>query len=190
MLVKLVFVFIVASALVVPVVVVGLIFVGGPSMDETCDGRAVVISAAGTAAFDTKWDTFDAALDAGTPSTVSFNESEITSRAETFLLENDVDVEGLLVCLRSGEGEAVGEFDFPILPGGVRARIRGTVDLSGSSPELDVTDFDVGSVPGFFANLARGAITGAAQDALDDLDLEHGLNLTLSDNEAALDGTP
>ncbi len=66
-----------------------------PSGDQAgaVSGSALSVSAANAASFQQKWDDFDALLDGGTPSSVVFNESEVSSRAnQYFTEESDLDL--------------------------------------------------------------------------------------------------
>ena len=119
----------VVGVVVVAVVSAGLAISGGPG-DCTPGGGPISVSAANAQAFQLKWDAFDQLLDAGSPSSVSFSESEVSSRADQFVREEtDVDVDDLRVCFHDGFAEVSGKLNSGI---GINSevRIRGSVDLS------------------------------------------------------------
>jgi hypothetical protein len=145
------------------------------------------------------WDAFNAALDAGQESSVSFDESHVTSRANTFLDEKDVPVvSDVTICFGDGTAEAYGKAEVPGLAGvpifgglfDAKARIRGTMDLSGSEPMIEIDDLDVGNVPGPVANRVRDRIEDAVNDALADFDVEHHYTVTFTEGLVTVAGTP
>ncbi|MCH7578564.1 MAG: hypothetical protein IH822_12380, partial [Chloroflexi bacterium] len=71
-----------------------LSFSGGPS-PCTPGGGPITVNATNAGGFQQKWDGFDAVLDGGSPSSASFDESEVTSRADQYISdETDVDCGG------------------------------------------------------------------------------------------------
>jgi hypothetical protein len=176
-------------SVIVGVIVMGFAVVGGPS---ACDpgGGPIVLSEANADSFQQKWDAFDASLDAGTPATVTFTESEISSRAVR-AAEGDIDdqdwIQDFRVCIYDGEGAISGTVN---LPGflDIKFRAKGTAYITDQL-RVKPEKVEVGSIPGFF-----GEWVDASPD--DDVDLfekddfEHDYTLTLREGEAEIVGTP
>jgi len=173
------------------IIVVGfsvvLAFVGSPGR---CDpgGGTVSIGPQNADAFRSKWDQYNQALDAG-PASVTFNESEITSRAEEYLEGNNAPVKDILVCLHAGFGEASGSLDTPL---GIDAdvRVKGNMDLTGDHPKAQIDDISVGGIPDFLTDPVKGYLEDLIEHQLDDIDLDHSHAPTLSEGSAQLQGTP
>ena len=165
----------VGAAVVFVIVVVILVFVGGPDLDAECDDRVINPAGHSDSAFDAKWEAFDDAVGTGVAASVVFDEAELTQRAQSFLIAEDVEeIEDVNICLfADGVGEGRGKIDVPGLPD-INAKIRGRIDLSGDVPVFDIEDFDVGSA-GFIVNAfgAKGAIEDAVNEALEEIHLGH-----------------
>jgi len=165
----------------------GLAITGGPG-DCRPGGGPIVVSDALSDAFQQKWDEFDATLDAGSPASVTFNESEITSRAVTWIEEEEgPDFEDVRVCVHDGYGEATGKLDGPGFVN-VRFKLTGTVTLTGSHPVAEITDVDIGNIPdpllAPFENLAD-------EDALEQIDLDgHSYTVILTEGTVTIEGRP
>lgn len=180
------------AVIVIPVVVVGALYaaavLGSPG---DCDSgeRPVNVSTADAAAFQAKLDDLNARLDAGQPGSFQFTESEATSRAVQWLDEHDAPIDDLKICFNDNEASASGTVDVPFGPN-VDARLTGTLDLTGDSPEANV-DIDVGSVPGFVTGAVEWLVERIADDQLTEIDLEeHDYRLEFADGAATLSGTP
>ena len=108
----------------------GLAITGGPD-DCTPGGGPIEVSDAMSERFQGKWDQFDESLDGGTPASVTFSESEITSRAVNWIEnEGGPDFDDARICLHDGFGEATGSLQ-GWGPFDVKFMIRGTVELRG-----------------------------------------------------------
>ena len=125
---------------------------GGP---EKCTpgGGTMNIDRIYAASFRDKWDAFEDTLDGGAASSVQFNESEISSRAQEYLDEEGVDIDDAQVCIHDGSGEGTGTFKFLGLS--IKAKVTGNLDLSGDKPKADIDDIEVGNVPGFMTARRR-----------------------------------
>ena len=132
----------------------GLILVGGGAlvglsmMDAPapiCAQGVVANSKAAEDSFNTKWRTFDTAVNAGTPSTVTFTKEEVSSRAAAFVLEKNVPAQDVQVhlCQGAGKGEATAKFQ--LAGQGVVAVVAGHVDLAGRKVVVD--SLQLGRVP-------------------------------------------
>ena len=174
---------------VIAAVVIALLALMGSVGACGGDTRLVEVSPSLATQFQDKWDAFNDSLEAGQPATVVFNESEVTSRGTTFLEEKDAPISGLKVCLNPGEGEATAKIDVPFF-GDVDVMVRGTVDLSGSTPKVDIRDIQVGGVPDFIADRIKGQIRSVINDQLDDLDIEHRYDLQIGAGQASISGQP
>jgi hypothetical protein len=166
---------------------VALAVSGGPDACEP-GGDAIVIDQANTDAFNGKWHAFEAALGAGSPASVTFNESEVTSRLNAWNDEKDV-FEEIQVCLHDGYGEATGTLG----RGGVvdaAFKLTGTVALDGDHPQARIDDIDVGKVPGFVLALWEGEAEDPIDDALDNIVLGHTYTVTYTEGAVRIDGQP
>ena len=149
-------------------------------------------------AWQAKWQAFDAQLDAGQSATVSFTESEATSRAQRFLNSKESPVENLKICFHDGSAEATGNVGLPILadlPGigdslNSNVRARGTMDFSGTSPRIVITEIEAGNLPAEAAERLKGRVEGVINDRLDDLLLQHKLSATFTEGKMEISGTP
>jgi hypothetical protein len=119
-----------------------------------------VISSAQAAAFDEKWDTFQGAIDAvnaggsADPSQfVVFTESEISSRANTWVDERNIPMDDIRVCLDEGYG--VGTGTVSILGFDTKVRVKGSVQLNENSAQPRIDEMQVGSVPGWMSGPLR-----------------------------------
>ncbi len=170
-----------------------LAFSNGPGQC-TPGGGPITVNAANAEKFDQKWNDFDAVLDGGSPSSVTFNESELSSRADRYFTEEqDLDFRDVRVCIHDGYGEATGTLD-AILGLEVEIKLKGTMDLTGDTPETEIDDIEFGKVPGWLVGVAE-AIYGAEAEndidlALEDIDLKHTYTPTLTEGEVRIDGVP
>ena len=168
-----------------------LAFSDGPGVC-TPGGGPITVNAANAEKFDQKWDDFDAVLDGGSPSSVTFNESELSSRADRYFREEKgIDFRDVRVCIHDGYAEATGTLD-AILGLEVEVKLKGTMDLTGDTPEVEIDDIEFGKVPGWLVDIAD-AILGAEgdiDDGLDDIELKHTYAPSLTEGEAQIDGVP
>jgi hypothetical protein len=162
-------------AVIFVVVVAILAFTGGPNLDAECGDREIDVSGQTSVAFDGKWDAFDAQVGSGQRSTVSFDEAELTQRAQAFLLDEAIDeLQEITVCLfADGTAEVKGKVDVPGLPD-LSAKIRGRITLTGGVPVFVIDDFDVGNT-GFLVDLfgAEGEVEDGVNEALAKLSLKN-----------------
>src|SRR5438105_5043448 len=77
---------------VIGAVAIGALAVSGSPGDCTSGSGLVAISQANSDSFQHKWDDFNNALGAGSPASVSLTDSEISSRADTYLKANDAPI--------------------------------------------------------------------------------------------------
>ncbi len=184
---------VILSLLIAAVIFTGinviLAFSGGPS-DCTPGGGPITVNAANAAKFQETWDAFDIILDGGSPSSVTFNESEVTSRADQYIRdETDVDFKDIRICIHDGFGEATGSLE-AILGLDTDVKISGTLDLTGDHPAAVDVDIDIGNVPGFITDAIEGFVDDAIDEALEDIELSHTYTPTLTEGQAQIGGVP
>ena len=184
---------VILSLLIAAVIFAGvnviLAFTGGPG-PCTAGGGPITVDAANATAFQEKWDAFDIILDGGSPSSVTFNESEVTSRADQYIRdETDVDFKDIRICIHDGFGEATGSLE-AILGLDTDVKISGTLDLTGDHPVAKDVDIDIGNVPGFITDAIEGFVDDAIDEALEDIELSHTYTPALTEGEAQIDGVP
>ena len=166
-----------------------LAFSGGPGPCTT-DVDLIIVNAANGDGFQQKWDDFDAVLDGGSPSSVNFSESEVTSRADQYIRdETDVDFADVRICIHDGFGEATAKLE-AFLGLETKVKIKGNLDLSGDHPKALDLEIDIGNVPSFITNAIEGFVEDAVDEALEDIDLSHTYTPTLTEGNAQIDGVP
>jgi hypothetical protein len=149
-------------------------------------------------AWQAKWAAFDQQLDAGQTATVSFTESESSSRATRYLDSKDTPVEHLVICFHDGEAEASGKVKLPVLGdlpgvgGAFESSVvaRGTIDFSGSQAKITLTKFEAGNLPSDAADRLKGQVEDAMNNRLDDLTLQHKHTPKFSEGSIEIIGTP
>lgn len=169
-------------------IVAGFAVIGGPD-PCTPGGAAIVISEQHADAFERKWEEFDATLDAGSPATVTFTESEVSSRAirEAEGIDDEDFLQDFRICIHDGYGEMSGTLNFPGFLD-TKFRARGTAYID-KTLNVDIDDVDLGSIPGFLDDWIRGIPDNTAE-VLDEDDFGHTYELTLREGEAHIAGTP
>ena len=181
----------VGAVIVFGLVMSVLAFSNGPGQC-TPGGGPITLSAASADSFDQKWDEMDAILDSGSPSSITLDESEISSRADRYFTEESaLDLRDVQVCIHDGYGEATGTLD-AILGLQVEVKLKGTIDLTGDSPKTDIDDIDFGKVPGWLIDVTDAifGVEGDINGALDDITLKHTYTATLTEGQVQIDGTP
>ena len=162
---------------------------GGPG-PCTPGGGHITVNAANADGFQQKWDAFDVILNGGSPSSVTFSESEISSRADKYVSEEtDVNFEDVRVCIHDGFGEATGKLE-AILGLETKVRFKGNLDLTGDHPVAQDLEIEIGNVPGFITNVIEGFVEDAFDEVLEDIDLSHTYTPTLTEGSAQIDGVP
>ena len=168
-----------------------LAFSNGPGVCKP-GGGPIAVNAANADSFDQKWDDLDATLDGGSPSSITLNESEISSRADRYFTEEQaLDFRDVRVCIHDGYGEATGTLD-AILGLEVEIKLRGTMDLTGDTPKTEIDDIEFGKVPGWLVDIADAifGVEGDIDEALKDIELKHTYTPTLTEGRAKIDGVP
>jgi hypothetical protein len=170
------------------VVAVGALAATGKPADCTPGDGPIVVDTAHADAFKVKWDGFSKVLDAGSPSSVSLTESEISSRADTYLRQKGAPIKAPRVCIHDGDGDAQAQISFLGLT--VHFKVKGTLDLSGGHPKAKIDSMEVGNVPGFLLKPVRSYINRAIDSQLNSVTLDHHYTLTLKPGQADVGGAP
>ena len=160
-----------------------LVFTGSPS---ACVDRQVSVSNQARADLQNKWDGFKL-RSASVPASVTFTEGEITSRGVEYLDEKGIDIENLQVYFCE-DGFAEGTATFVGGGPNIDILIRGTLDLSGDLPLIDIDEIKGGNLPGF---LPLAGLVNFIDD--EDKTLKISVNLTgisFKDGEVTLLGAP
>jgi hypothetical protein len=119
-----------------------LVFAGSPA---TCVDRQIVPSSASSNELRAAWRTYGQQAASGN-ATVTFTEQQVTSRGVEYITEKSVPVEELQVYFcPGGFAEASGEIK--ILGLKSKVVVRGTLDLSGARPRIQINDVRAGSLP-------------------------------------------
>ena len=160
---------------------------GGPA---TCTpgGGPTTIDTANAASFRAKWNALSSALDGGAPSSATFTESEISSRADEYLKQQDAPLKNPRVCIHDGTGDATATFSF--LGFDAKFKISGTMKLDGPHPKANIDSIEIGNIPGFMLAPAERFVNRALDDVLDGVDMDHKYTPTLTNGQAAIAGTP
>lgn len=167
----------------------GLAISGGPGDCEPGGGE-IVVSDAMSDAFQQKWDAFDATLDAGSSASVTFNESEVTSRAVVWIRdEGGPDFDDARICIHDGFGEASGTLRSLGLD--LEFKITGSVELTQSRIVVRIDDVDIGNVPDLLLGPFESQAENPIEEGLDDFDLGgHTYTVTLTEGIVTIDGQP
>ena len=177
----------------VPLAAVGLFILAVSGSPGSCENeeRPILDTAERAIVFQLKWDRFNDTLDAGQESAVVLSESEVTSRARLWVDEQDVPVSDLLICFSVEGGAASGQVDVPFFPGDVDVLIRGTVDLRGEHPDIEIDELEVGNLPGPLTGLVEGFIEALINDQEEELELpEHDYGITFGEGDITIGGQP
>lgn len=166
-----------------------LLFSGSPGAC-TAGGGPISVDAVHAVTFEQKWDAFAATLDGGSPSRVILSESEISSRADTYLRDKtDHSFRDIRVCIHDGFGEVSGTVRLKGVE--LPVRIRGRLDFSGDHPVPKISGIQVGKMPSFLTGFAAAFFEDAIEDGLrDDIHLSHPLASTLAEGDATISGRP
>jgi len=166
-----------------------LAITGSPGECDS-DGRTIVADLSSAASFQQKWDDMNDTLDAGQPSSAAFTESEATSRAQVWVEQNDAPVSDLRLCFNVDGGSGSAKVDIPFVPGDVNVLVKGTLDLTGDKPKVEVTDIEMGRLPGPVASRIEDFITRLIDHETDGITLKHDYGLQFADGQVTITGQP
>ena len=178
----------VGLVVILAVVVLAAAFAGSPGECDSGD-RQVDSNPALAQQLQAKLDQLNAQLDAGQAASITFDESEATSRGRQFLDDESAPIADLKICFSSDGPSASGNLD-AVLGLDVTAKVSGDLSLDGQHPRVDNLDINVGAVPGFAAGGLEGVVEGVINDQLEHISLEHQLTITFGEGTATLSGQP
>lgn len=175
-----------------PIAALGLFVVAVTGEPGTCeaDERPIVVSDEAAAAYVSAWDSFEAALDAGQPATVSFTETEVTSRARQWLEERDSPIHDLLVCFSDGAASASAKIDLPFVPGDADVLVDGTLVLTDEHAVANIDELEVGGLPTLLSEPIQSFVDDVIEDEAVDLVLQHDYELSFSEGSVTVSGQP
>lgn len=178
--------------LATPVVIVALFFFAIAGSPGACGDatRPITTSDDLASLFQGKWDGLDAALDAGQPASVTFTESEVTSRTAAWLSEQDAPIDDVLICFDDDTASASAKIDIPLVPGDIDVLVSGTLILTGEVVQIQVDEIEVGGLPGLLTELVEGFIDDIFEDQTEELVLEHTYTLVFTEGAVTVSGLP
>ncbi len=173
------------AAIVVATVVSGVLVLSGTP--TPCVDREIPVSAAASQAFDDKWDAFHDQIKVA-PSAVTFSETEVTSRGVDYLDDAGVPVDDVQIYLcPQGYGEMTGTMSLAGLDADVL--IRGTVDVSGDDPSVDIDKIEAGNLPSFIATNLVNAVLD--QGGVKTFETDDNLtSIVITDGSVTVAGAP
>jgi hypothetical protein len=156
--------------------------------------RDVVTDPALAQHWQERWDAFQAQINAGEGVSITFEESELTSRATQWLGAEDIPLKRVTICFYGGEAEARATAEVPVVSdipflGGIfetEVGARGSIDLSGEHPRIDITSLDAGALPGFTTGLVEDDIESLINDQLAELTLGRLYDVTFRESQAEI----
>jgi hypothetical protein len=121
---------------------------------------------------------------------ITFDETDVTSRGVEYIKEKDLPLKDLQVNFcPDGLGEARGTIDAPGRP--IHVLLRGTLDLSGPKPRIDVKTIKAGNLPSIFGGTDWIITNVIKKSNADILDVNaHLTELEIKDGSATLTGGP
>ena len=175
------------------IVIIGVGLVGGAlaftGKPSPCLNRTVVPSTAASQALREQWDAFESQAASGN-ATIAFDETGVTSRGVEYINEKDLPLKDLQVHFcPDGLGEARGTIKVP--GPDIHVLLRGTLDLSGPKPRIDVREIKAGNLPGLFGGtdwIINNIVNKSNADILDVK--PHLISLDIKDGSATLTSGP
>ena len=156
--------------------------------------RDVITDPALSQQWQARWDAFRAQAEFGQPLSVTFEEGEVTSRATEWLSAEDIPLKRVTICFYEGEAEARATAEVPVVSdipflGGLfetEVGARGSIDLSGEHPRIDITSLDAGDLPGFTTGLVEDDIESLINGQLAELTLGRVYDVTFRETQAEI----
>ena len=161
-----------------------LIFTGSPS---PCTDRQLEPSSAASQQLRAEWKQFSERAAQGRAQ-ITLTEVGVTSRAVEYIDEKNVPLDNVQVHFcKDGLGEAPGTIKTP--GPDIHVLLRGTLDLSGDKPRVDVRTIKAGNFPGFGTTWIINNIIKRGNAEILDMD-EHLVSLEIQDGSATLAAGP
>ena len=138
-----------------------LVYTGSP---EACGTHEIRVSNTAAASLDAKWEAFrERASDRRAQ--VTFTESEVTSRAAQYIVEQDLPLDNIQIYFCSGRARRNAEMTATYTGGGpdIDVLVVGTLVFGASGPNLHVKEVKGGNLPGWIP-VAR-TLTRVSEDA-------------------------
>ena len=170
---------------------------GCRSADASGPTRQVTSTEALAGQWQQRWEALPALILSGQATSITFDESEVTSRANQFLREKDAPVKDVLVCFHEGSAEAMAKADIPALSdvpliGGVfeaHVRVAGAAVLSGPNPRIELQEIDAGRLPSAATDALRDRLQDEINSRLAGLTLDYPYAVTFSEGRVTLTAT-
>ena len=175
-----------------PLAAVGLFIIAVVGDPGTCEaeGRPIVLSDSAAASYQTAWDGFQATLDSGQAASVTFSETEVSSRVQQWLDEREAPITELRICFTDGGAAASAKLDASFMPGDIDVLIHGTLILTGDQVEVDIDKLEVGGLPGPLNDPVQSFVDDVISDETIDLELERDYQLAFSEGSVTVSGQP
>ena len=176
---------------VAPILLAGLIVVlaveGNPG--DCGGGRDLRIDPALAQTYEDRWVALNAQLMTGRPASFTVTDSEATSQARLFLAETGAPISDVRVCFVPGGSDVNGTLSPPFGPD-LDLRVRGSVDLNGRHPRASVDSVRVGALPSFVTRPFLGLVSRVIDEQTNQIELDHRINVQLTDGQAVISGQP
>ncbi|MEO6197420.1 MAG: hypothetical protein ABIP58_04845 [Dehalococcoidia bacterium] len=161
---------------------------------ETGEEREISNTAQLAESFDSSLQEAQAAVASGqATATVTFSESQVSSRAASYLEETAL--QDVVVCFHDGSAEARATYqipavyDVPVIGDDlftVYATAEGSISFAGERPSIDITEIDAGRLPGFITDQVADLVEDEVNNEIDGLQLDYAYEVTFTEGEAAL----
>jgi hypothetical protein len=168
----------------VTVVGAALIFTGHPS---PCVKRTPTVDPAAAAQLSGDWLEFLARANGG-PTSITLTESEVTSRSVEYLREKNAPVSNLRIYF-CPDGHAEAAASISLLGRDIQVVASGTLDLTGSQPEIKNNSVRAGNLPGKLSTWAVNLVLDVGNLKTLKLD-KHLTAITFADGTTTISGGP
>lgn len=161
---------------------------------ETGEEREIENTAQLAGSFDSSLqEAQDAVASGQATATATFSESEVSSRAASYL--EGAALQDVVVCFHEGSAEArvtyqiPAVYDVPVIGDDlftVYATARGSINFAGERPSIDITEIDAGRLPGFVTDQVADLVEDEVNNEIDGLQLDYAYEVTFTEGEATL----
>lgn len=168
---------------------------GCRSADASAPARQVTSTETLAQQWQQRWEALQTLLASGQAGLITFDESEVTSRANQFLRERDAPVKDVVVCFHEGSAEAWAKADVPVLSdvpliGGVfeaHVRVAGTVVTIRPPLRIVIQEIDAGRLPGAATDALRDRLQDAVNSRLEGQTLDYPYAVRFSEGRVTLE---
>jgi hypothetical protein len=174
----------ISLSVVALVALVAYVLFKGGAEPPGCASAGAGADISASRAFDTKLSQF---LDSGGRTTVTVTELEAAARASRFFEEQSGRIRDISICFEPGQAEGFLRIDTS-LGDGLGVQARGTLDLSGEHPRLELTSARAAgiTIPG----ILEGTVESAVNDALNEIVLKFPMKLNFGTDRVDLERAP